>query len=131
MEGAKRMKKRIFIFCGVVLILLFGVFAIPKYLKPELAPTGTYREGFEYGGQDCIMYNDLLYWEQSIYEDPPLGSMELVGTVKQAVDRIPEQNFDSAVTAEGSELYYTDNNPGIIVVKENGIYYIFSLQDNS
>lgn len=77
------------------------------------------------------MYNDLLYWEQSIFENPPLDSMELVGTVKRVVDGIPEQNFDSAVTAEGSEIYYSENNPGILVVKENGVYYLFGLQDNS
>lgn len=65
------MKKRISIFCGFVLILLLGVFVISKSLQPELTPTRTFREGLEYGGQNCIMYNDLLYWEQSIFENPP------------------------------------------------------------
>lgn len=125
------MTKRISIFCSFVLILLLGVFVISKSLQPELTPTRTFREGLEYGGQNCIMYNDLLYWEQSIFENPPLDSMELVGTVKHVVDGIPEQNFDSAVTTEGSEIYYSENNPGILVIKENGVYYLLGLQDNS
>lgn len=77
------------------------------------------------------MYQDLLYWEQSIYENPKLDQMELVGVVEKTADAIPEHNFESAVTAVGSEIYYTDNNPGMLVVKEGDFYYRFSLQDNS
>lgn len=124
-------KKAVIAILGVVLIILFLVGNVLNSNKTSETPTGTYREGMTYGGQNCIMFNDLLFWEQSIHDSTLPETMEFVGIVAKAVDAIPTHNFESAVTAEGSEIYYSDNNPGYLIVKEGDVYYAFSLQDNS
>lgn len=124
-------KKTVIAILGVVLVILFVVGNVLSSDNSSKMPTGTYREGMAYGGQNCIMFNDLLFWEQSIHDSTLPESMELVGTVTKAADAVPTHNFESAVTAEGSEIYYSDNNPGYLIVKEGDVYYAFSLQDNS
>lgn len=62
---------------------------------------------------------------------PFSDTMQIVGTVTKAVDELPTQNFESAVTAVGSEIYYSENMPGRIIVKEGDSYSTYWLQSNS
>lgn len=82
--------------------------------------TGKVDNSKNYSGNNCIMVDGKLYWQESIGNYLPIDFKEnykLIGTIKKLVDKIPDEDMTSAKTKEGTEVYTSVNYPGRIFVK--------------
>lgn len=78
--------------------------------------TGKVSNDRTYSGQDCVMYNNSLYWTES--KGYTLSTdFTMVGTIKEMVDKVPVENFTSAKSSAGSKIYIKKEDENRIFVE--------------
>ncbi|MGG0177446.1 hypothetical protein [Gottfriedia acidiceleris] len=120
--GYNRIRKS-FVSVGILLFLAFSIFInspIKKGLKEDIGITNESKSTSADASIGLLIVNGAGYRFEGVLHNKEFILNDQIGVVKEVVknNRIPKDNFSSNMLKIGDKIYLTNEDPKVIIVKQ-------------